>query len=636
MLKKIFLVTLMSICMTLIAVAGELIVTPHNSPVGGQINVNYTPDGRFFVQENLFLRVYAFNEQITYPTAYEFSLRYNNSESTYIGNFTVPEDVVFLIMKVSSDYQTDDNSGDFWDVFFNKNGKPLRGTYLKAGLSYLGNHPENINRNIDFKKALVYLKTEIENYPDNIPAKVGYTSLQLDLQKIDYKEYSEQIEKIIKKGFNKNEENEIRAISRALKTLNKKDEAEKLEMNFAKENPASQLAEELVLADLAKANSLEKFSAGVIEYLNKFTGINNKERIYSALVSGYLQAGKADEVIEELNKRDDVPSGIYAQIAFSLVNDDEFSEMTDEYRIQKAKNLMNISLYELKQNNLKNKPEYVTIKEWEARNSIRYAGILEQYGQILMSIQEYDEAYKKYSEAMDIYKDKAPVSLYENVVKLCMILGKYQTAYEMADLSVKNSKDSEVILEFFEQVHKQLNKSENFDVMLIKLKNEARLERIKKFKYQKMNKEFQNVSLSDLNGRKINLFELRGKPLVFMFWSSWCGPCEESLKGFYTLADYYKDSSNVVIATVNLWENEKDSKKKVKDYFSDTEVQFKIWMDSQNSLPFEIGITGLPSVCFIGKTGNLEFIDRGYTNSDEFLLNSKDKIDLLLMENSQR
>ncbi len=612
--------------------SGELLVSPQNSPIGGKIDVKYTSDGRFFVEEKLYLRVYAYNENDATPKAYEFLLNYNSGESAYFGSFTVPEDVVYLLIKISSDEKNDDNSGEFWDVFFNRNGKPLKGTYLKAGLTYLGNLPENINRNIDFKKALTYLKTEIDNYPDNIPAQVGYTSLQLDLQKIDYKEYSTRIEKIIKSGYDKKNENEIKAISRALKTLNKKDDAEKLEMNFAMENPKSQLAEELFMAELSKASTLEKFSEGVLEYLNKFTSLNNKERIYSALVSGYLQVGKADEVIEIINKRDDVPSGTYAQIAFSLVNDDEFSEMTDEYRIQKAKNLMNISLYELKQNNLKNKPDYVTVKEWEARNKIRYAGILEQYGQILMAIEEYKEAYSKYEEAFEIYQDEAPVSLYENVIKLCMILGKYSTGYTMAELSVKNSKDSEVTLEFFEQLHKQLLKSESFNVMLISLKNEAREERLNKIKYKRIGKEIQIVSLSDENDKKINLTDMKGKPLVFMFWSSWCGPCEEALQGFYKLAENYADSNNVVIASVNLWETEKDIKKTVKDYFSESEVKFKVWIDDKSVLPYEIGITGLPTVCFIGKNGKLEFIDRGYNNVDEFILNSKDKIDFLLRE----
>jgi len=630
MLKILKFMFLLSLVFAESAFCGELILSPQNATIGSQIDVKYNADGRFFAQEKLFLRVYAFNEHDATPNAFEFPLNYNANESEYYGSFTVPDESVYLLMKVSSEQNTDDNAGAFWDVFFNQNSKPLRGTYFKAGLTCLGNMPENFNRNIDFKKALSYLKTEIENYPDNIPAQIGYTSLQLDLQKINYDEYSSKVGKIIKAGYDKNNENDVRAVCRALKTLNKKDDASKLEMSFAKENPGSQLAEELFMADLAEANTLEKFSKGVMEYLNKFKGVSNKERIYSALVSGYLQAGKADEVIEILNQKDDVPSGTYAQIAFSLVNDDEFSEMTDEYRIQKAKNLMNISIIQLKQNNLKNKPDYVTLKEWESRNRIRYAGVLEQYGQILMAVEEYDEAYKKYSEAFEVYKDDAPVSLYENVVKLCMILGKYQTAYETAGLSVKNSKDSEVVLDFFEQVHKQLNKPESFDVMLIHLKNEARNERMKKLGFKKIGKEIPNVSLTDVNGRKISLNDLAGKAVVFMLWSSWCGPCDDALKGFYSLAERYFDSTDVIIASVNLWETEKDVKKTVKDYFSEGDVKFKIWIDEQNALPYELGITGLPSVCFIGKTGKLEFIDRGYTNTDEFLLNSKDKIDLML------
>jgi thiol-disulfide isomerase/thioredoxin len=629
MLKKINIILIALIYVSCSCFAGELQINPQSPTIGSVINVKYFADGRFFVDENLSLRVYAFTSNSTNPTAYEFSLSYNKVQSFYFGNFTVPDETVFILMKVASLEHIDNNSGEFWDLLFSSNEKPLRNTNLKAGLSYLGNLPENLNRNIDFKKAIYYLQKEIENYPDNVPAQIGLASLQLDLQKIDYKEYSAKVEKIIKTSYDKNNEAEVRAISRALKTLNKKDEAEKLEKDFIKKFPQSNLAEEIFMADLAKANSLEKFSDGILEYLKKFNDVSNRERIYSALVSGYLQVGKADEVIELLNKQNDVPSGAYAQIAFALVNNDEFSEMTDEYKLQKAKNLMNISIYGIKQNNLNNKPDYITISEWELRNKIRLATLLEQYGQILMAAQEYEEAYNKYAEALDVYKNDAPVSLYENVVKLCMILGKYQTAYNIAELSVKNSKDSEVIIDFFEQLHKQLNKSETFDVMLIALKNEARNERLKKLSYSRLNKDIQNITFVDLNGKRISLKELNGKVIVLMLWSSWCGPCDDALKGFYFLSDAYADSSDVIIASVNLWENAKDVKKTVKDYFAESDVKFKIWIDDTNALPFEAGITGLPSVCFIGKNGKIEFIDRGFTNNDEFLLNSKDKVSLI-------
>ncbi|MFC2130720.1 redoxin domain-containing protein [Bacteroidota bacterium] len=631
-MTKIIIIFVLFLTQLSIGFSGELFVSPENSPVGGTINIKYEPDGRFFMGEDVFARVYAYNANDALPKAYEFALKFDKKESFYTSSFTVPVDVIYLMMKISNGAISDDFKGEFRDVFFLKNSKPVNGCYLKAGITYLGNQPENLNRTIDFKKALDYLKKETELYPDNIQAHIGYTSLLLDLRKIEYPKYSEKMEEILKKGYDKKNENDVRSVSRALRTLNRNDDADELEMKFIKSFPKSQLAEEIFMADLSKANTLEKFSDGVLEYLKKFPVNDNRERIYSALVSGYLQSGDVDEVLEILNKKDDVPSGAYAQIAFALMNNEEFINQPADKRVPKAINLMNISIYGIKKNNLKYKSSYITQNEWEKRNSVRYAGLIEEYGQILMSLEEYNDAYEKYSEAMELYKEEAPVSLYENIIELCNILEKPKTAYKTALLAIENSKDSDVIIDNFKRLHSELNDIADFNSMLIRLKNDARAERIKKLSFYSLNKDFLNVKLQNITGKIVDIGFLKDKVTILQFWSSWCGPCNDALAGFNQLSEIYKDDSNVYFAAVNLWETDEDKKKLVKKYFEDSEISFNLLIDDKNALPYELGITGLPVTCFIGMNGKLEFIEKGYTNEDEFILHSKDKIDLLLKE----
>ena len=593
---------------------------------GSPIKITYITDGIFFLGEDILARIYAYNATESIPTAYEFQLKFDG-KNIYEGNFTLPNDKLYFLVTVTNLDITDNNRSKFWGSFTSlKNDKNAE---LLAGLTYLGNMPDNLNVKIDFKKALEHFKNETIKFPDNVQGQIAYTSLLLDLQKINFKEYSEKMENILKMSYDVNNENEVRAVSRALRTLNKNKEAEQLENNFVKLNPKSQLAEEKILSELSKLESLEKFSEAVVDYLKKFSVSSNRERLFSALVSGYLQTGNYQDIIAILNQFEDTPPSAYAQIAYSLVKDETFEKVDINIRIQKAIELMNTATYELKSDNFKFKPTYISITEWEKRNNIRLAGLFEQYGQILMSVEQFEDALAKYNQALDYYKKDAPNALYENVMELCGILKKPETAYEIGLLALNNNYPSQNIIDDMRVLHNELRKTEAFETWMIKMLNDTKMQRIKKLSYENLSDSINNIYLSDLSGKKINIKELTGKVLVITFWSSWCDPCDEALIGLDSLTKLYKDIPNIYFASVNLWESEEDIDKTVKEFFSEYKPQFNILVDNMSQSAYELGIGGLPFICFIGKDGKLEFVDKGYVNLEEFILSSKDKIDLL-------
>lgn len=56
-----------------------------------------------------------------------------------------------------------------------------------------------------------------------------------------------------------------------------------------------------------------------------------------------------------------------------------------------------------------------------------------------------------------------------------------------------------------------------------------------------------NFSLADLQGKKVNLSDLRGKVVLVNFWASWCPPCKMEIPGFQRVYEAYKDRGFVVI-----------------------------------------------------------------------------------------
>jgi len=57
-----------------------------------------------------------------------------------------------------------------------------------------------------------------------------------------------------------------------------------------------------------------------------------------------------------------------------------------------------------------------------------------------------------------------------------------------------------------------------------------------------------NFKLQDLNGRTVQLSDLKGKPVVLDFWATWCQPCRDSIPGMAKLHKDYADKGLVILA----------------------------------------------------------------------------------------
>jgi thiol-disulfide isomerase/thioredoxin len=53
--------------------------------------------------------------------------------------------------------------------------------------------------------------------------------------------------------------------------------------------------------------------------------------------------------------------------------------------------------------------------------------------------------------------------------------------------------------------------------------------------------------LRDLNGKKVNSSEFKGKVVILDFWATWCGPCRMEIPGFIELQKNYGAKGLVVV-----------------------------------------------------------------------------------------
>ena len=69
-----------------------------------------------------------------------------------------------------------------------------------------------------------------------------------------------------------------------------------------------------------------------------------------------------------------------------------------------------------------------------------------------------------------------------------------------------------------------------------------------------------DATLTDQDGRDVDLTTYRGRPLLINFWATWCGPCKEEIPVLVELAEQYR-SSDIAILGISVDDTQEDIKK---------------------------------------------------------------------------
>jgi thiol-disulfide isomerase/thioredoxin len=128
-------------------------------------------------------------------------------------------------------------------------------------------------------------------------------------------------------------------------------------------------------------------------------------------------------------------------------------------------------------------------------------------------------------------------------------------------------------------------------------------------------------SLSDLNGRRIDLASQKGKVVLLDFWATWCGPCRIEIPGFVKLQERYRDQGLVVIG-VSL----DDSVEPVREFYREFNMNYAVAMGDERVTELYGGILGLPTTFLIGRDGRIYAKHMGATDISVF----EDEIKTLL------
>ena len=112
-----------------------------------------------------------------------------------------------------------------------------------------------------------------------------------------------------------------------------------------------------------------------------------------------------------------------------------------------------------------------------------------------------------------------------------------------------------------------------------------------------------DFTVTDAEGNKVKLSDLRGKPVVINFWATWCGYCVQEMPAFEDMYAKYGDDVHFVM--VDMVDGDRETVDAGKKFIADRGFTFPVYFDTELEAAYAYYVTGLPATYFIDAEGNL-------------------------------
>jgi thiol-disulfide isomerase/thioredoxin len=121
-----------------------------------------------------------------------------------------------------------------------------------------------------------------------------------------------------------------------------------------------------------------------------------------------------------------------------------------------------------------------------------------------------------------------------------------------------------------------------------------------------------DFQLQMMDGKRVDVNDLRGKVLFLNLWATWCGPCRAEMPGIQTLYDS-EISDSIVFVMLSL--DKQGNESKINKFITEKGYTFPVYRPV-DSLPEQLNVPSIPVTLVVDKKGNIVYKHVGAANYD--------------------
>jgi peroxiredoxin len=122
-----------------------------------------------------------------------------------------------------------------------------------------------------------------------------------------------------------------------------------------------------------------------------------------------------------------------------------------------------------------------------------------------------------------------------------------------------------------------------------------------------------DFTLTDMNGKSVNLADYKGRPVLINFWATWCPPCKQEIPAFIELQDKYRDQGFVVLGV-----STDDPVDALKQFAAEYKMNYPVLQGTEELMDEYGPIWAIPVSIFVKRDGTICKKHMGPASKEDF------------------